>query len=172
MNEQFGMTIGLGVIIFIGWVAAYFLCWCVQCCWAWVDDSNVSHNNWLSANVAPSKWKYPVYNGYGQSLDRAVKNKEKPFGYAKNKDFSGTGINDKQSLERGVDYKYSHDVYSGLWVVALASSIAPVALLVAYSLYAITLFFVSTALIMYISRMIVRHKKLFDKHIKDTDAHK
>jgi len=79
------------------WQIAGIICVCVfllnislaigseifQRLWAWIDDSKHNSLNWYldKINYWKSEWKYPVY----------LRKTEEPFGYAKNKEYSGCG---------------------------------------------------------------------------------
>jgi hypothetical protein len=57
------------------------------------------------------------------------------------------------------------------WAISVLLS-APIAILLAVKLYEISLFIVAVVLIAHLARFARRHKKVFDKHVKDPDAHK
>jgi len=56
--------------------------------------------------------------------------------------------------------------------VLLFSFLSPIFVLLAYKAYVITLFIFTLLILMFIARMAFRGKKLFNKHIKDKDAHR
>lgn len=170
MNE-YEMALGVSALVFITCIASYLLCWAVQWSWSWVDDSEISSENWLAAKCKWAEWKYPVYNAYGQGLEEAVKNNKEPFGYAKDKKHKNKGVGE---LVHGTDYVYSRSfkLDSHLPVMMLFLSMLPILLVIAFNFYPLTLSIISTAMIAYLARFARRSKKLFDKHVTDKDVHK
>lgn len=73
-------------------------------------------------------------------------------------------------------YRSADGDYSNGWLEFLAPMallfIAPTAFLLAFLLYPLTLSIFGLYLTARLARFARRHKKLFDKHIKDPDAHK
>jgi len=58
-------------------------------------------------------------------------------------------------------------------VISFLSALAfPLLALIAFKLYALTLSIFLFIALMFLARIVVRGKKLFNKHIKDKDAHK
>lgn len=167
MNE-YQIAIWCGVTIAALWLVAYILCWIGQWAWAWVDDDEIDSSNWLAGKIHFSKWKYPVYNNYGIGLEEAVKENKKPFGYAKDKKHENKSIG---KLTEGVDYKYSHSVGGGIITLSFLTSLLPILFVVSLHFYPIVLAVLILATIAWVARFSRRHKKLFDKHIQDKDAH-
>jgi hypothetical protein len=163
MNEYQIASI-VGGVIAVGWFVAYVLCWLGQWAWAWVDDSEVGKRNWLASKINFSKWKYPVYL-YSESFE----NGDKPHGYAKDKKYNNTKCG---GLREGVDYKYGFNTYGGIISTTFITSLIPMFAVISFNLYPVTLAFLCVALIAWVARFSRRHKKLFDKHIVDKDAHK
>jgi hypothetical protein len=132
-----------------------------------VDDGEVGDKNWVlkKISVTITKWKYPVYCG-GPEI----------FGYAKDKKHDGRKVHDytleKHSLEHGEDYKYTHQVIGkGPIPVMLSSIVAPMLMVFVFEFYAVALFVLTLAIVANLARFARRHKKLFDKHLTDKDAH-
>jgi len=61
MNEYQMALIG-GVAIAAMWIVAYFLCWCCQWAWAWVDDEEVGNENLWVTFLAVKVWKLELRN--------------------------------------------------------------------------------------------------------------
>jgi len=61
------------------------------------------------------------------------------------------------------------DPFIDLFLVVLFT---PLSIYLVFKLYALALFVVSLLAIAFVARFARRHKKLFDKHIKDPEAHK
>jgi hypothetical protein len=159
MNEyQMAIIIGGGITALF--IVAYLLCWVCQWAWAWVDDGKASDKNWIAKKVRFSRWKYPVYLG---------DNREKPFGYAKDKKHEGKSVS---GLDSGVDYHCTHNVYGGYFSAALLSFLLPASVLIAAKFYAVTLIILVVMLIAYLARMVIRNQKMFDEHVKDKKAHR
>ncbi|MFT0517298.1 hypothetical protein [Pseudomonas faucium] len=64
------------------------------------------------------------------------------------------------------------DGEGGFFYPFLALSLAPLALLVMVKIYPVTIAVLTSIAIAHLARFARRHKKLFDKHIKDPEAHK
>lgn len=168
MNEyQIAVVCGIG--LGLCWLLAYLLCWLGQWAWAWVDDSEISLENWLAKRVNFSKWKYPVHNDYGEALKRAAKNGKKPFGWAKEKKHEHKSVGE---LKHGKEYVYSHERVPGILSLILLSMALPMFVLIAFKLYSVALIILTLMVIAWVARFSRRHKKLFDKHITDKEAHK
>ena len=72
-------------------------------------------------------------------------------------------------------YDSEDEMQTGLWPFmkhALALSLFPIFILIAFKLYAITLFLLSATALLFLARFAFRAKKLMSKHIEDKDAHK
>lgn len=61
------------------------------------------------------------------------------------------------------------DAFSWLFFIAFW---VPLSIYLVVKLYALALFVASLVAIAFVARFARRHKKLFDKHIKDPEAHK
>lgn len=147
MNNEittFGIAGGLGVLLAGGWVALYFLSWIWAWIWAWIDDSEIPHNNPLILQVM------------------------KLMGY---KSSYGCRIFEYICTRKGKEEKVS-DGICGFFYPFLALLILPVTTILAYVLYPATIGIFCIYLIARLARFARRHKKLFDKHIKDPQAHK
>ena len=168
MNE-YQIAIAAGVTLFACIIMAYILCWILQRAWAWVDDSKAKNVNWLISKT-PCKWKYPVYNASGENLKKLAENKEEIFGYAKDKKNHNKSVHD--GLREGVDYVYTHNISATYLPFLFIAFILPIVALITFKFYPVTLFIVSIVSIAFLSRFALRSKKLFNKHIKDKDAHK
>ena len=72
-------------------------------------------------------------------------------------------------------YDSEQELKGGFWPFmkhALILSLSPILILLAFKLYAITLFLVSATALLFLARFAFRAKKLMNKHIADKDAHK
>lgn len=133
----FGLAVGLGLLLGLGWVALYVLSWVCAWCWAWIDDAKAPRSNPLISFVMHRR-------GYtdGDWLWRFRKG-------------------DKKS-----------DGKSGFFYPLLALLLSPLFVVTAVTIYPVTLAALTLFLLARLARFARRHKKLFDKHIKDPDAHK
>ena len=138
-------------------IIAYLLSWCCQWAWAWVDDSKMDEENWLSSKVSISQWRYPVYKTTGELA-----------GYAKDKKHKG--IKGVLSLTEGVDFIRPQYRCGYLFAGALFS-LAPFLSLVAFKVYPVAIASAMLVLIAFMGRFSRRHKKMFDEHTKDKAAH-
>ena len=168
MNEyQIAIIVGGGVLL--AWLCAYLFSWVVQLAWAFIDDNKASKRNWLETKVNFSKYKYPVYNEWrDEGLEKAIADGEEPHKYSKNKA-------DKNKKARDVDSdncKYGFNRAGGIFTVSALSSLVPLVAVFSFNFYPVALFIVTLLSVIYITRMIVRGKKLFNKHVADKDAHK
>lgn len=168
MNE-YEIALFVGGCISIFCVTIYIFSWIAQWVWAWVDDDEIKELNWVSSKVNFSKWKYPVYNNYGKGLEKDIKNKAAPFGYAKDKKLANSAVS---NLIEGVDYKYSHNVYGGFWSLIFGLSLTPLIALCLFKVYPLTICALVLLLVLYLARFARRNKKMFDEHAKDKNAHK
>lgn len=135
----FGLAVGLGLLLGLGWVALYVLSWVWAWSWAWIDDSKAPKANPLISFVMRRMgWK---------ELDGGC------FVY-----------------EKGC-HEWS-DGASGFFYPLLALLFLPTLAVTAVTFYPVTLAAVTLLLMARLARFARRHKKLFDKHIKDPDAHK
>jgi hypothetical protein len=72
-------------------------------------------------------------------------------------------------------YDSKNEMQSGIWVFmnyAIPLSLSPIVIVLAFKLYAITLFLISGTALLFLARFVMRSKKLFSKHVADKDAHK
>lgn len=168
MNE-YQMAFGLGASAFCFVGVAYILCYVCQWVWSWVDDGEMSSVNWLCEKTRLTKWKYPVYNAHGDCLRRKRDRGDKPFGYAKDKKNKNKGVS---GLIEGKDYVYSFNLSTTCLPFMFSLLALPMAALIAFKLYPVTLFIGTSIAVAYLSRFARRSKKLFDKHVTDKDAHK
>jgi hypothetical protein len=157
-------------------VAAYVLSWVAQWAWAWIDDSEVGDKNWLAEKISLvetpfAKWKYPVYNAAQKELDSNSNPDRKAFGFAKDPDLNNKSVYD---LVEGRDYLYTWrtGVRANYVAIPIASSLSPVIIVVCVQFYPVALTVGSLFLMAHMARFGRRHKKLFDKHLTDKDAHK
>lgn len=159
---------GIMCVAILGtWGVAYISSWVVQLSWAWIDDSEVSENNWLVDKVPKlSNWKYPVYNGFGDDLENRGFS---VFGYAKDIKFKKKSVH---GLKHGVDYIYCFEVNFYKMIVILFTSVSPLLVLVSIKLYPLVIGICTLMLVGYLARFSRRTKKLFDKHVVDKNAHK
>jgi len=170
MNEyEISFFIG-GCILIVG-IMLYVLSWVIQWAWAWVDDTKASDENWISSKCKSSKWKYPVYNAFGEGLASAIKENAKPFGFAKDKANKNKAVT---NLKEGVDYVYSHsDLASSRYCLyVFISMLSPIVAVLSFKVYNIVMALMIIVMVAYLARFAKRSKKLFDKHVKDKGAHK
>lgn len=144
--NAYEIAIGSGVIILAGWLVAYILCWVGQWAWAWVDDSKAGENNLIVKLIL-----------------------EKIFEF---------------KFEQNPGYKYVKDIawvkggkkseYRELYVFKFCFMTASIPLFIVLTLdfYYVALTIASISLLAILARFARRHKKLFDKHIVDKEAHK
>lgn len=66
MNEynEYQIASALGIIIAIGWIVAYLLCWAGQWAWAWVDDSEMGKRNLMIKFLMTKLWGYKLKDNY------------------------------------------------------------------------------------------------------------
>jgi len=159
MNEYQIAAIA-GCCIAALWIVAYVFSWSVQWGWSWIDDSKVGKRNWLANKLNYSKWKYPVY----------LYCEDEVFGYAKDKKHDGQkGLCD---LDHGVDYIYNHETGVFYWKIGFVVSLLPIASVIAFKIYPITLTCGVLIILAHVARFSRRHKKIFEDHVKDKNAHK
>jgi hypothetical protein len=146
MNEyqinEYEIAFLCGVVIAALWIVAYLLCRFGQWAWAWVDDAKVGKRNLIVNWLAMMQGYTHRDPGY-----------DTEFVYW-NKDKSDSAVGILPFLQ-----------------ALLATSIAPMAIVIAFKLYAVTLIVLTLMVTAWVARFSRRHKKLFDKHIVDKDAH-
>lgn len=149
------------------WVVGTLLFWVGVWAWSWVDDRkevnifeiidkarharagknpNVLINGWEEVEEVNDFWKYRQY------------------------DNSGVEIGHTDYLKPSM-----HDALPPLHYILLpyivVSIVAPPVLLLCYMFYDIAAIILLTTVLAYILRAGRRHQKLFNKHVKDKDAH-
>jgi hypothetical protein len=132
----------LGLLLSLGWVCVYILGWVWAWTWAWIDDSNRPERN-------------PV-------IDRSMK----VFGF-----------NPKQNrvwkyYDHDQEWGEGSDGAIGFFAPLVILFLAPLVMAFSFLFYPVTLTIFCLYLIARLARFARRHKKLFDKHIKDPEAHK
>lgn len=141
--NAYQIAIGSGLIILAGWIVAYLLCWIGQWAWAWVDDSKAGDNNVLISKILT-----------------------KVFGLEYKKD----RFNDMEWHSKSGSRVFEYGLYVCMfWVL---TSLIPLAIVLCIKFYYVALSLFSLCCLMFLSRFARRHKKLFDKHVKDKEAHK
>lgn len=150
INNAFHISVGLGVILAAGWIASLLLCGIWNRAWAWIDDSKPSSHNAMVAKVM--QWL-----GYQKD--------DGSYGYTK--------VKEVVQLTRGThtSYKYS-DGGEGFFYPLIILFAGPTIILLAIAIYPVTIGIATAFALARLARFARRHKKLFDKHIKDPDAHK
>ena len=147
-----------------GLIAAFIVVLYILC---WVDDSEIDNENILSKHMTLrrfSKWKYPVWDGRKTDY-------EKPFGYAKDESLNDSSVHD---LREGVDYLYDWRfpvTLGGFLSSTVIVSLMPIISLLAFKFYHVLIPILSLFLLAHLARFARRHKKMFDDHVKDKDAH-
>ncbi|MFU6981307.1 hypothetical protein ACM75Z_27950 [Pseudomonas aeruginosa] len=135
-------TFILGVVLAFLWAFAVFLAWAWGRAWAWIDDSKPPKHNLLIHWVM---WLlgFKLEGGYW-SVWLYIHEK------------SGVGS----------------DGHIGFFAPILISILAPSLLLLSFDLYPVTVCGLTLFAVAHLARFARRHKKLFDKHIADPNAHK
>lgn len=148
--NAFPIAGGLGVILAIGWIASLLLCQLWNWVWAWIDDAKPSSHNPLVAKVM--QWM-------GYEKDDGV------YSYKKAKE--------TVQLTYSTYTSYSHsDGEKGFFLPLLILFTGPIIILLAIAIYPVTIGIATAFALARLARFARRHKKLFDKHIKDPEAHK
>lgn len=170
-SETYKFAFGLSVLILAGWMFVLLLSEIAQRAWAWIDDSERCKKNFIHERISFSKWKYPVY------CEHDLKSKNIAsldiHGYAKDKALDGASIFEPKRLTHEVDFIYSWQSSFGspVWTIGL-TSLSPMVILFSIHIYPVVLFAASSAVMGYVARFARRHKKLFDKHLTNKEAHK
>jgi len=169
MNE-YQMAMLVGVCLFGAGVAAYIFSWIAQWAWAWVDDSKTGKKNWISSKVTLSRWKYPVYNKCEAELEENGTDGLSVFGYAKDKKLNGCSVH---GLIEEEDYIYTWRIPLGSYPYIIISFLfAPIFCVFAIKAYPVTIGIATALLLAHLARFSRRHKKMFDEHVSDKNAHK
>lgn len=134
----FQIAFVIGVFIFLGWIAAYILCWGAQRTWAWIDDSKVGEHNKMIELLA-RLWGYKRAGGC-------------------------------YSYEHKTTYKRS-DGDGPFFITGVSVALVPLLVVCAFTFYPVTIGVLTSLALAFLTRMARRHKKLFDKHVTDKDAH-
>lgn len=144
MNEYEIASI-VGGAIAIGWILAYVFCWIGQRVWAWVDDSEAEKVSPLICWIAKS------------------------LGYLRvKKDWDSDFIwKTKGQSDSGSTWGFTPFIK-----MLLLTSFMPIALILSIKIYPVAISLLIAAVIAWVARFSRRHKKLFDKHIVDKEAHK
>lgn len=131
---------GLGMLLGLTWVAAYFFSWAWAWIWAWIDDRETPTDN-------------PIIEFTMKKMGWVKGKKYSCFTYAKGE------------MKRS-------DGACGFFYPMFAVAIGPTLIMLMILLYPLTLSILLACLLARLARFARRHKKLFDKHIKDPNAHK
>ena len=138
--NEFGLAIGLGVILFVLCVASII----IEALWgfifSFIDESEKPKHSKIITKLALSM-----------------------------------GYTEREYCTSFRFYDSNNEMQGSLWPFmkhALALSLSPILILIAFKLYAITLFLLSAAALLFLARFAFRAKKLMSKHIADKDAHK
>ena len=170
-EEYLRFTVTTGFSISALWVVGFVLSWIVQWSWSGVDDTIVEGGSWLWGNINLCKFRYPIFNNDNNGSREDFKRGKKPFGYSKNKSDEGGScweVNDKDQV-----YPWEAPMMIGGQIqVVFFTSLSPFIILTSITLYPLTIGIATTLSIAYLARFVRRHKKLFDKHIVDKEAHK
>ncbi|HCL4225694.1 TPA: hypothetical protein N2C25_003923 [Pseudomonas aeruginosa] len=135
-------TFILGLALAFLWAFAVFLAWAWGRAWAWIDDSKPPRHNFLTHWVMGLLGFHLEDDRWSVYVYRHSKNK------------------------RGSDGA------SGFFYPVLIAVTAPSLLLLSFDLYPITVCGLTLFAVAHLARFARRHKKLFDKHIADPNAHK
>ena len=138
--NEFGMAIGLGVILFVLCVAIIV----IEALWGVIFS-------FIDESEAPKRSK--IIHKLALSMGFTVRCETSFWGF----------------------YDSKNQMQSGCWVFmkhSLSLSLSPVLILIAFKLYAITLFLLSATALLFLARFAFRAKKLMNKHIADKGAHK
>ena len=166
MNEyEIAGIIGCGLVAawLLGLIISRFGAWC----WAWVDESQVRSKDWWFEQtiermmpVLPSPeefgWKRAPHGSYwryykGPSYSRKTAHTDSIQGFANTETQDPSGY------------------VATLLAVLLFS---PTAVVIAFAFYPIAIAVVLAYTIAHLARYSRRHKKAFDEHTKDKEAHK
>lgn len=150
VGDWFACAGGLGVLLGLSWIGLYLLCWVWCWAWAWIDDCDTPSHNPLVAKVMELM---------GYEKDSGV------WAYKK--------IKEKVELKFSTYTSfYESDGERGFFYPLIVFLVGPSICLIAFVLYPLTIGVVTAFALAHLARFARRHKKLFDKHIKDPDAHK
>jgi hypothetical protein len=141
-EKIYAMAMGIGFLTFGGWMFLWLLVWIGQSCWAWVDDTEVAERNKLVI-LLNKLW--------GNTLHRRAAS---GGGYYLNK-------ND-DSVEGG----------SAFFKTVFITALIPIIIVAIVDFYTVALIALSAYALAHVTRFARRHKKLFDKHVDDKNAHK
>ncbi|MFU4132759.1 hypothetical protein ACM7HG_30015 [Pseudomonas aeruginosa] len=135
-------TFILGLFLAFLWAFAVFLAWAWGRAWAWIDDSKPPRHNFLTRRVM-------VLLGFKLQDDPWP-----AYQYMHSKNYCES------------------DGHIGFFAPILISILAPSLLLLSFDLYPVTVCGLTLFAVAHLARFARRHKKLFDKHIADPNAHK
>ena len=136
----------LGVCILIVSIAAYFITWVGQWCYAWLDDSKTGKDNLIILKLS------------------------KLFGY---EDASlQSHYHSSWRYRSTSNPKVVTDGEAFFFVPATTLAFVPLAIVIFLDFLCFSLTVAGLVLMAHLARMCFRHKKLFNKHVNDTGAHK
>nr|WP_314585550.1 hypothetical protein [uncultured Pseudomonas sp.] len=140
------LTAIAGFALSVGWLITYLFANLARKAWNWIDDNDdpVKRNPILD-------WLMPRL---GYQIDQQHLNYGGKYIWEKNngKDTSNGDI--------------------AIFMPFLILLVFPTAIYIGLWLYPVTLTGIALFLIAYLARFARRHRKLFDKHLKDPDAHR
>ncbi|HGN4787834.1 TPA: hypothetical protein ACKTE9_001491 [Pseudomonas aeruginosa] len=135
-------TFILGVVLAFLWAFAVFLAWAWGRAWAWIDDSKPPRHNFLTRRVM-------VLLGF--------KLQDDPW---------------PAYQYRHLKNNFGSDGHIGFFAPILIAITSPSLLLLSFDIYPFTICGLTLFAVAHLARFARRHKKLFDKHIADPNAHK
>ncbi|HEJ2104692.1 TPA: hypothetical protein SLV91_003651 [Pseudomonas aeruginosa] len=135
-------TFILGLFLAFLWAFAVFLAWAWGRAWAWIDDSKPPRHNFLTRRVM-------VLLGFKLQYDPWP-----VYQYMHSKNNFGS------------------DGHIGFFAPILIAITSPSLLLLSFDIYPVTICGLTLFAVAHLARFARRHKKLFDKHIADPNAHK
>ncbi|MBP2698397.1 hypothetical protein [Pseudomonas aeruginosa] len=135
-------TFILGLFLAFLWAFAVFLAWAWGRAWAWIDDSKPPRHNFLIRRVM-------VLLGFKLQDDPWP-----AYQYRHSKNNFGS------------------DGHIGFFAPILIAITSPSLLLLSFDIYPVTICGLTLFAVAHLARFARRHKKLFDKHIADPNAHK
>lgn len=143
-NHTGAAATAIGILLSLGWVALYIFGWIWAWAWAWIDDADSPERN-------------PIIDWSMGILGFMVASRERCWAYV------GEGDEWSGRVSDGA---------IGFFAPMLILFLGPIILALSFLFYPVTLTIFCLYLIARLARFARRHKKLFDKHIKDPEAHK
>lgn len=138
-------ALAIGGCIIVLFILAYVATWLGQCCYAWLDDAKTGEQNLIVKFLSEKVFKYKVRD----------KETYRRYSYVYTSKMCSEGS----------------DGFAPFFCTMMLCAVAPLIIVIVLDFLFAALVILGFIVAAHLARFCFRHRKLFDKHIKDKDAH-